>query len=123
MKSILIVDDDPRIVELVKVTLWDPIRYDILVANNGREAVRLAQEEELDLILIDVVMPEMDGVEACQRIKSSPNTAAIKVVMLTGLAEERDRDRALLAGADDYLTKPFSPTVLITKMEELIGAG
>ena len=74
-----------------------------------------------DLVLLDLMMPKMDGHAVCRALKQAPATRGIKVVMLTALAQETDRRTAMRAGADDYMTKPFSPTALLAKVEEMLG--
>lgn len=120
MPKILLVDDDVGLRRLVRLTLGPD--YEILEANDGEEAVALAQRERPDLVFMDIRMPRLSGYEACRQIKQSPLTAHTKVVMLT--ANTRDEDRAMgeAVGADGYMTKPYSPLALLAKVEELTGA-
>jgi CheY-like chemotaxis protein len=122
MKKILIVDDQVEVRELVQVTL-EIGDYQILSAENGQEAVRIAQGEHPDIILMDIMMPgsEVDGLEACRQLKSDPATRDITIVMLSAKGQESDIDMGKAAGADDYFTKPFSPIALIEKVEEVMG--
>lgn len=122
MKKILIVDDQVEVRELVQVTL-EIGDYQILLAENGRQAVEIAKAEHPDIILLDVMMPgsDIDGLEACRRIKSDPATADITIVMLSAKGQEFDIENGKFAGADDYFTKPFSPIALIEKVESVIG--
>lgn len=122
MKKILIVDDQIEVRELVQVTL-EIGDYQILTAENGQEALELAQTEYPDIILMDIMMPgsEVDGLEACRRLKANPATAGITIVMLSAKGQEADLEAGRIAGADDYFIKPFSPIALIEKVEEVIG--
>jgi CheY-like chemotaxis protein len=121
MKKLLIVDDDPGIRGLVRMTLGRG-DYEILEAADGEEALTLARRHRLDLVLLDVDMPGRSGVEVCQALRDDPDTAGIPVVMLTARAGPLDRKRGLEAGADDYLTKPFSPLALLRKVDEFLEA-
>jgi two-component system phosphate regulon response regulator PhoB len=122
MKKILIVDDQVEVRELVQVTL-EIGDYQILSAENGQQAVEIAKAEHPDIILLDVMMPgsDVDGLEACRRLKSDPATADITIVMLSAKGQEVDIENGKFAGADDYFTKPFSPIALIEKVESVIG--
>lgn len=122
MKKILIVDDQVEVRELVQVTL-EIGDYQILTADNGQQALDIAQAEHPDIILMDIMMPgsNVDGLEACRRLKSNPETAPITIVMLSAKGQESDILAGRAAGADDYFTKPFSPIALIEKVEQVIG--
>lgn len=123
MKKILIVDDQIEVRELVQVTL-EIGDYQILTAENGQQAIELAQAEHPDIILLDIMMPgsDIDGLEACRRLKADPGTANITIVMLSAKGQESDIFAGNNAGADDYFTKPFSPIALIEKVEEVMGS-
>jgi two-component system phosphate regulon response regulator PhoB len=122
MKKILIVDDQIEVRELVQVTL-EIGDYQILTAENGQEAIGIAEAEHPDIILMDIMMPgsDVDGLEACRRLKANPDTADITIVMLSAKGQESDLDAGRIAGADDYFTKPFSPIALIEKVEQVMG--
>jgi CheY-like chemotaxis protein len=122
MKKILIVDDQLEVRELVQVTL-EIGDYQILSAENGQQALEIAQAEHPDIILLDIMMPgsDIDGIEACRRLKADPATADITIVMLSAKGQEIDIESGKTAGADDYFTKPFSPIALIEKVEAVIG--
>jgi CheY-like chemotaxis protein len=124
MKKILIVDDQIEVRELVQVTL-EIGDYQILSAENGQQAIDIAQAEHPDIILMDIMMPgsEVDGLEACRRLKADMATNDITIVMLSAKGQESDVDAGRVAGADDYFTKPFSPIALIEKVEAVIGEG
>ncbi|MBI2166107.1 MAG: response regulator [Chloroflexi bacterium] len=121
-KRVLVADDEEEILALISATLGYG-DYEVLLAHNGEEALRLAQEAQVDLVLLDIMMPKMDGLEVCRALKADTATASTKVVIITALAQEADRRRALEAGADDYFAKPFSPTTLLTKVEEILARG
>jgi CheY-like chemotaxis protein len=108
--------------ELVQVTL-EIGDYQILSAENGQEAIEIAKAEHPDIILLDIMMPgsDIDGIEACRRLKADPATADITIVMLSAKGQENDIETGKTAGADDYFTKPFSPIALIEKVEAVIG--
>ncbi len=115
---ILVVDDVPANVKLLEARLSAEY-FDVLTASNGTEALKLCQRAQCDMILLDVMMPDMDGFEVCRRIKSDPLTHHIPVVMVTALDSPSDRVRGLEAGADDFLTKPVSDIVLLTRVRSL----
>jgi len=115
---ILVVDDVPANVKLLEARLSAEY-FDVLTASNGTEALKLCQRAQCDMILLDVMMPDMDGFEVCRRIKSDPLTHHIPVVIVTALDSPSDRVRGLEAGADDFLTKPVSDIVLLTRVRSL----
>jgi CheY-like chemotaxis protein len=110
--KLLIADDEPAVRALVRVTLEDD-DYRILEAADGVEALQKIRDEHPSLVLLDIMMPGMNGLEVCRIVKSDPTTSGTVVVMLTAQAQQRDRDRGLAAGADVYFTKPFSPLALL----------
>jgi two-component system, cell cycle response regulator len=115
---ILVVDDVPANVKLLEARLSAEY-FDVLTASNGTEALDLCSRSECDIILLDVMMPDMDGFEVCRRLKSNPATHFIPVVIVTALDSPADRVRGLEAGADDFLTKPVSDVVLIARVRSL----
>jgi two-component system cell cycle response regulator len=115
---ILVVDDVPANVKLLEARLSAEY-FDVLTASNGAEALDLCSRSECDIILLDVMMPDMDGFEVCRRLKSNPATHFIPVVIVTALDSPSDRVRGLEAGADDFLTKPVSDVVLIARVRSL----
>lgn len=119
MTTILIADDESPIVELVRFTLEDD-DVQILGAFDGLTALELAQATQPDLALLDVQMPRLDGLEVCRRLRRFPECARMRIVMLSAAAQTDDRARGLAAGADDYLTKPFSPLALLSLVRSLI---
>jgi DNA-binding response OmpR family regulator len=114
-KKILIADDEISIQRLIEYVLRK-FEYEILIANNGNEAVEIAMDERPDLIFLDVMMPEKNGIEVCREIKSNPDLRDTYIVMLTALGEESDIRKIFEAGADEYVAKPFSPS----KISELV---
>ena len=116
MRKILIVDDE-RINISVLADLLKP-RYKIMAAINGKQALKAAQSEnQPDLILLDVMMPEMDGYEVCAQLKKDPATAEIPIIFVTAMGQESDETRGLSAGAVDYITKPISPAIVEARVE------
>src|SRR5437879_5540415 len=115
---ILVVDDVPANVKLLEARLSAEY-FDVLTASNGAEALDLCSRSECDIILLDVMMPDIDGFEVCRRLKSNPATHFIPVVIVTALDSPSDRVRGLEAGADDFLTKPVSDIVLIARVRSL----
>jgi DNA-binding response OmpR family regulator len=109
--SILIVDDEPDVLMLCRVNL-EFEGYNVVEAHGGEEAVEIVRRGDIDLVLLDVMMPGMDGWEVLSSIRRNPQTAEIPVIMLTAKAEERDQIRGWSDGANDYVTKPFNPIAL-----------
>jgi CheY-like chemotaxis protein len=121
MRSVLIVDDDPFIRKLVSTTLEDVAGFALHEAANGLEAVTLAAEVHPEVVFLDIDMPRMDGIEACRQIRAMDNGTAAKatIVMLTAAGAQENETRARSAGADLFLTKPFSPLDLLRLVDEL----
>ncbi|MEI7657954.1 MAG: response regulator [Phycisphaerae bacterium] len=116
---ILIVDDERDLVELVGYNLRKA-GYDIAVAFTGRQALESVARRAPDLILLDVMLPELSGTEVASRIRSNPQTASIPIIMLTAKSEEVDQIVGLTVGADDYIPKPFSMKVLTARVQALL---
>jgi CheY-like chemotaxis protein len=114
-KRILVVDDTETVLIYTKMMLAGQ-PAEVVFARNGSEALRRVEEQTPDLILMDIMMPEMDGVEACRRLKSDPRTGAIPVVMVTTKGNPEKVEEAFAAGCDDYLTKPFGKLDLLAKV-------
>ena len=119
-RTILVVDDDPLVRKLITATLEDVGGFRLREAGDGEEALATAVAESPQIVLLDVDMPRLDGVETCRRLRSDPATADATIVMLTGMPGI-DEDRAVAAGADLFLTKPFSPLRLL-RLVDAIGA-
>jgi CheY-like chemotaxis protein len=119
MPSVLIVDDDPFIRKLVATTLEDVAGFELTEAADGREALEVARSEAPQLVFLDIDMPEVDGYEACRRLRAQPQTAEATIVMLTAAAGNEAEREAEEAGADLFLTKPFSPLDLLRLVQDL----
>ena len=119
MPTILVADDEPNIVELVRVTLEDE-RILIVEALDGETALALAETHRPDLVLLDVHLPDVSGLEVCAQLRRDARFASMRIVMLTAAAQDDDVVRGLAAGADHYLTKPFSPVRLLGLIETLL---
>lgn len=120
MRKLLIADDEEGVRSLVRMTL-EVDSFEILEAADGHEALALARRHRPDLLLLDVAMPGLSGFDVCRSVKGDPATASITVIMLTAKAQDSERQEGLEAGADDYFTKPFSPLVLLTKVDEIFA--
>ena len=120
MAKILIAEDDGAVRSLIRMTL-DSGQTQILEVDDGSAALELARSELPELIFLDWSMPGSSGIEVCRALREDPETARIKVVMLTARSESSDREAGLAAGADDYITKPFSPLQLLDKVTEVLG--
>ena len=119
MTTILVVDDEAPIVDLVRFTLEDAdVR--VVEASDGAAALDLARRIKPDLVLLDVHMPRFDGLEVCRQLRREPDFERTPIIMLTAAGQEADRSSGLSAGADEYLTKPFSPLALLALVEALL---
>jgi two-component system, OmpR family, alkaline phosphatase synthesis response regulator PhoP len=121
-ETILIVEDEKDIVKMLDYNLKKE-GYKTLVANDGEDALDMANTKLPDLILLDLMLPGVDGLEVCKELKSERKTAAIPVIMLTAKAQESDKVVGLELGADDYVTKPFSPRELIARIKAVLRRG
>lgn len=117
--KILLVEDDPNLVELVRYTL-EKEGFEVIQTDDGEEAMILAEEEKPDLVILDWMIANLSGIEVCRRLRRQASTANLPIVMLTARAEEGDRIRGLETGADDYITKPFSPRELIARIRAVL---
>ncbi len=120
MTRILAVDDEPHILKLVSFSLSSK-GFDVIEASDGLTAVEIAEREQPDLILLDVMMPVLDGYEACRRLKANPATQAIPVVMLSAKSQKAEQAIGLEAGALDYICKPFTPKDLVEQVRGFLG--
>lgn len=120
--QILVVDDEPDALELIGFNLRNA-GFDISTADDGARALKLARDLQPDLIVLDVMLPEVDGLEVCKIIRRDPVTAGIPIIMLTAKAAEVDRVVGLELGADDYVTKPFSPRELVLRVKNMLKRG
>ena len=119
-KKILLVDDSNTAL-MMERTLLSKSAYDVVVARDGREAVRQAVDEAPDLIILDVVMPNMDGFEACRELRRLEATRAIPIIMVTTRGEPHNVENGFEAGCNDYVTKPINGPELVSKVRNLIG--
>jgi len=117
--KVLVVDDEPDIVEILEYNLRND-GFDVRTAADGEAALALAKQETPDLILLDIMMPKLDGVETCRRLRAIPECKAVYVIFLTARAEEFTEVAAFEAGADDYITKPIKPRVLLSRMKAIL---
>ncbi|MEI7508557.1 MAG: response regulator transcription factor [Flavobacterium sp.] len=117
--KILLVDDEPDILEIVGYNLSQE-GYKVVTASNGREAIVMAKKERPQLIIMDVMMPEMDGMEACENIRKIPELAQVIITFLTARSEDYSQLAGFEVGADDYITKPIKPKLLISKVKALL---
>jgi len=122
LTKVLVVDDEKDIVDLLEYHLKRE-NYTVLSAKDGEAAMRAAREDRPDLILLDLMLPGVDGLEVCRLLKADPTTSAIRVIMLTAKGEEADIVAGLELGADDYVPKPFSPRVLMARVKAVLRRG
>jgi DNA-binding response OmpR family regulator len=121
-KRVLVVDDEPNIVLSLRF-LMEREGFEVEVAPTGEAALQALGRRPVDLVLLDVMMPEFDGFEVCQRIRSNPAWAATRIVMLTAKGRTVERDKGLGLGADAYVTKPFSTRELVARVKQMLGPG
>ena len=122
MARIVVADDDVDVRMLVALKLRHS-GYDVVDVGDGAAAVEACREERPDLVVLDLMMPVMSGLEACRAIKAEPGLADVPVVLLTARAQNTDVDAGLAVGADAYVTKPFSPKELAARVESLLGGS
>jgi len=119
-KKILIVEDNLDVIYILRRQVAN-LGYDTLVATNGREAVEMAATHLPDLILMDIMLPEMNGLEATRLIRGNPKTNSIPILAATARVTMKDRDECLQNGCDDYMPKPFTPAQLASNIEKLLN--
>jgi len=117
--KILIVDDEPDIVEFLSYNLKKE-EFSVITANNGKEALRIAEKEIPHLIILDVMMPEIDGIETCEELRQIPELEKSIIIFLTARSEDYSEIAGFKAGADDYISKPIRPKVLISRIHALL---
>ncbi|MFO7274457.1 MAG: response regulator [Symbiobacteriaceae bacterium] len=119
---ILLIEDDPDIQRMVQLSLKFQGGHEVSVASGGQEGIEKAEREKPDLILLDVMMPEMDGYETCRRLKANPATASIPVVFLSARAQQSEIEKGRSLGAIGYLVKPFDPMTLSDQLQAMLGS-
>jgi DNA-binding response OmpR family regulator len=122
-QKILIVDDEAHIRMLIEQTLeeLEDEGVEFLTAENAEDALGIIQEEKPNLVFLDVMMPKLNGMEVCRRVKKELGMSEVFIILLTAKGQELDRQKGLDVGADVYMTKPFDPEVLLTKAKEVLG--
>ena len=123
-KKLLIVDDEPHIRMLIEQTLEDleDEGVELLLAENGEQALQIITEEKPNLVFLDVMMPKMNGMEVCQKVKKELHLSEVYIILLTAKGQEVDRQKGLDMGADRYMTKPFDPDEMLAVAEEILNS-
>jgi DNA-binding response OmpR family regulator len=118
-KKILIADDEPDFVELISMRL-EVNGFKVVAAKDGQEAIDKTKKENPDLLILDLMMPKLDGFEVCRMLKFDDNFKNLPIIVLSALDQQQDREKAIKAGADEYFIKPFDLSLLLTKIRDLI---
>ena len=118
-QKVLLVDDEPDILEMIGFNL-EKEGYEVFTAPNGRKALEIARVQRPDLVLLDVMMPEMDGMETCRELREDPNLKDVLIAFLTARNEDYSQIAGFDAGADDYISKPIKPRVLVSRVKALL---
>ena len=121
-KNILIIEDDPSTLRFVEYTLQQE-GLQVFTARNGLDGLKSAQTQQPDLIILDIMLPGLDGYEVCHRLRQKAETASIPVLILSAKARQEDKDMGMRVGADDYLTKPVDPSEIVTKVQALLAGN
>lgn len=119
-RKTLVVDDEPFILKSLTFVLKKE-GFHVDSATNGLEALEVIRKEKPDLVFLDIMMPKMNGLEVCQWIRQDPQLRDIHVIILTAKGQEADREKGLQIGADEYMTKPFSPSMVVKRIREIFG--
>jgi len=119
-KTVLIVDDEEYIVTSLEYVMKSA-GYEVVVAYDGEQAIEKVKETAPDLLLLDVMMPKLDGFEVCEKIRANPLWESIRIIMLTAKGRDSERDKGISLGADAYMTKPFSTRDILKRVMELLG--
>jgi CheY-like chemotaxis protein len=117
--KILIVDDEAAIREY-EATLLGELGHEVLAAADGAEALRLAREKQPDLVLLDIMMPELSGIEVCRQLRADPNTRDIRVIVVSAVDAKRALEESIIAGADDFLAKPINALELMVRVRSIL---
>jgi DNA-binding response OmpR family regulator len=120
-RRILVVDDEPHIRRVLDVVLGKE-GFDVVLASGGEEGLLAVSNGRIDLVILDLLMPGASGIDVLAEIRSNPDAADTPVIILTAKGQDADREAAFAAGADDFMTKPFSPKKLIARIHEILGA-
>ena len=121
-RSVLVVDDEPNIVLSLEYPLQQA-GYEVRVARSGEEAVTAVAAQVPDLIVLDVMMPTLDGYHVCETIRADPKLRSVRILMLTAKSRDVEQEKARALGADDYITKPFSTRELVERVKTILGPG
>ncbi len=121
-RKILVVDDEPNVIRSLTFVL-EKEGYDVSSATNGEGAMAKIQESKPDLMFLDVMMPKKNGYEVCKEVKSNPSLSDIHIIMLTAKGQQADREKGLNAGADEFMTKPFSLKMIVGKVKKILEDG
>ena len=121
-KKILIIEDDRSTARLAEYTLQQA-GYEVTVATDGFEGLRIALGEHPVLIILDIMLPGLDGYEVCHRLRQRPETASLPILMISAKARQDDKDMGIKMGADDYLTKPVDPSEILSRVETLLAGA
>lgn len=123
MKKILIVDDEPNILMLMEQILEELEDKGVLIltASDGKKALEIIKKEEPDLVFLDIMMPHISGLEVCETVKKDDRLSHIYIILLTARGQSLDEENGMKAGADLYITKPFHPTEVLRKSQEILG--
>lgn len=119
-RTILVVDDEPHVIKSLSFVLTKE-GYEVASAENGEDALVKIQHLKPGLVFLDVMMPRKNGYEVCQEVKKDPALGGVYIIMLTAKGQEADREQGLSAGADEFMSKPFSPMGVVEKVRELLG--
>ncbi len=119
-RKVLIVDDEPNIVLSLEF-LMEEAGYDVRSVTDGQQALDAVREDVPDLILLDIMLPKLDGYEICREIRANPRCKNVRVIMLTAKGREVDQEKGLAFGADEYITKPFSTREVVEKVKQILG--
>ncbi len=120
VKTVLIVDDEPHILRSLGFVIHRA-GYRVIEARSGREALRMIRQHHPDLVFLDIMMPELNGYEVCRRVKQEDGSNSTFIIMLTAKGQRPDRRAGVEAGADEYMTKPFSPSRAVERVQDILG--
>jgi two-component system, OmpR family, alkaline phosphatase synthesis response regulator PhoP len=120
-KRILVVDDEPHLIRSLTFILTKE-GYEVDMANDGEEAMRKVKEKKPDLIFLDIMMPKMNGYEVCEKIRNTPELKDIYIIMLSAKGWEKDKEMGLSVGANEFMSKPFSPLAVVARANNALGA-